>query len=184
MVQVSSVSCATSYSKATVRPIHPCVFTLTDGRRLGCPPSFARSPQTVYSLEHAAGCRRLAPFRIPLSWRPVLAALERARGCLTGRGLKVLGGPSLGMSSGSGGPIGELDVVRGRNAMPTLIGYYRSAEAARRFEPAALRNARRVRRLVDRIGEVIVFWPHPPIREQRVRTEGCVFAQPSSSPGS
>jgi hypothetical protein len=87
------------------------VFTLTDGRRLGCPPSFARSPQTVYSLEHAAACKRLAPFRIPLSWRWVLASLQWARGCLTGRGLKVLGGPSLGMSNGPDGPIGELDVA-------------------------------------------------------------------------
>jgi hypothetical protein len=174
-VQVSSASCETSWAKGTGTVVHPCVFTLTDGRRLSCPDSFAHSIQTAYSLEHSRACKPLRPLAIPASWRAVFAAIEKTRLCLTSRGLRVLGGPSLGINNGPDGPIGELDVANGRDAMPTLIGYYRSSRAAQHFEPTARKNVGRLGGVVQRRGEVILVWPHRPTGHQRATVATCAF---------
>lgn len=111
---VSSTSCSVSGTEKTQNVVHPCVFVLGDGRRLPCPPAYARAVQSADTLEHAKACTRLRPLAIPASWRPVLAALQKAGSCLTRQGWRVSGGPSLGDPyRRAETPIGELQVHNG-----------------------------------------------------------------------
>ena len=120
-----------------------CVYVLSDGRRLRCPPAFARAAQTVISLERATACSRLSPIAIPASWRRVFVQIGKVRACLTSRGLRVTGGPSLGTPrNGPDTPIGELIVIKG-NA-PTFIGFYESRRAAEQDQPRAIENMKRL----------------------------------------
>ena len=154
--------------------VRPCVFVLGDGRRFSCPPAFAHRVQTATTLEHGKGCHPLSPLAIPVSWRPGLAALQRAGACFTDQGLRVSGGPSLGAPShGPQTPIGELFVQHG-NA-PIFVAYYESAQAAQRFEPIVAASAKRFGGRLARAGRVIVLWTRPPTNSQRKAVEACAF---------
>ncbi|HEY6396730.1 MAG TPA: hypothetical protein VIX82_04670, partial [Solirubrobacteraceae bacterium] len=175
VVQVSSVSCRTSSTAATGVVDHPCVFTLTDGTRFGCPESFALGrSQTPARLEHAKACTRLPPVQVPASSRPVFAAVEKARSCLIGLRLRVVGGPVVGLGATTPDtPLGELIVVR--DAAPTFIAFYKTSQAARQAEPMVLQNVRRLGGRAARRGAVTVLWSRPPASARRADVEACAF---------
>ena len=103
----------------------------------------------------------------------MLAALERTRSCLIGKGLQVAGGPSLGMPSDSPGtPIGELSIANGET--PTLIGFFENSRAARQFAPAALHNAKPLGQ-VERRDKAVILWTARPTSAQRSTAEACAF---------
>lgn len=173
MVQVSSVSC-TSSAGVTGVVAQSCVFTLSDGRRFSCPDALTRTTQTAAGLEHAKACTRLTSLPIPASSRPIFAALERVRSCLTSRGLRVVGGPIIGLGATTPDtPLGELIVVRDR--APTFIAFYKSSQAARRSEPTLIQNAQRLGGVVARRGAVAVLWSRPPANDRRAAVEACAF---------
>jgi hypothetical protein len=108
-----------------------------------------------------------------LDWRDRWS-LQRTRSCLTALGLRVVGGPALGLpASGPDTPLGELIVVRG--AAPTFIAFYTGREAARRSEPTLIQNGKRVGGVVARRGAVTVFWSRPPTSAQRAAVAACAF---------
>jgi hypothetical protein len=151
-----------------------CVYVLSDGRRFRCPPAFARAAQTVNSLERATACSRLSPIAIPASWRRVFVQIGKVRSCLTSRGLRVTGGPSLGTPrNGPDTPIGELIVING-NA-PTCIGFYESSRVAQQYEPTAIKNMKRLGGQLARRAAVIVLWTRPPKAQLGAITEACAF---------
>jgi hypothetical protein len=173
-VQVSSVSCQTSFATATGVVTQSCVFILSDGKRFSCPQAFARTTQTPAGLERAKACTRLKSLPIPTSSRRVFAVIESVRSCLTSRSLRVAGGPVLGAAAnGPQTPLGELIVVHG-NA-PTFIAFYKSHDAAQRAEPMVIQNARRLGGVVARHGAVTVLWSRPPAGPQRAAVEACGF---------
>jgi hypothetical protein len=174
-VQVSSTNCQTIGVRNGKRvDTADCVYVLSDGSRFRCPMASSRSVQSVYSLEHAKACIRLTPIAIPPSWKPVFAAIEKARSCLARRGLRVTGGPSLGAPRHSPEtPIGELVVING-NA-PVLIGFYENSRVARQFEPTAIKNVKRVGGQLARHGAEIVIWSRPPKVPLRDATALCAF---------
>jgi hypothetical protein len=150
------------------------VFVLSDGRRFSCPQAFERTTPSAYTLEHAKACKRLTPLVIPASWRPVFAAIEKARSCLANQGMRVSGGPELGVARTSQEtPIGELFIQNGNG--PILIGFYESGRRAQQFEPTAIQTAKRIGGQLARRGAVIVFWTRAPTSQQRSTTEGCAF---------
>jgi hypothetical protein len=150
----------------------PCVLVLSDGTRFRCPQDFAH--MVGDTLQLAGTCRRLAPVAIPLSWRVVLAALARTRSCLTSRGLRVAGGPSLGLPSNSPQtPLGELSIENG--TAPTLIEFYASSPVAQQLEPSAIDKVKPFG-LVARHDEAIILWTGRPTTERRMLTEACASA--------
>jgi hypothetical protein len=150
----------------------PCVLVLSDGTRFRCPQDFAH--MVGDTLQLAGTCRRLAPVAVPLSWRVVLAALARMRSCLTSRGLRVAGGPSLGLPSNSPQtPLGELSIENG--ATPTLIEFYASSPVAQQLEPSAIEKVKPFGH-VERHDEAIILWTGRPTSAQRMLTEACVSA--------
>lgn len=169
-VQVSTTSCTNSKS---AKPASGCVFVLTDGRRFGCPLSFGHGTQTPDSLARAKACHMLRPLAIPASWRPVIAAIARARSCLTGHGLQVTGGPSLGSSRSADTPIGELEIANPA-APPVFVGFYVNPKRALEFERTSLKGAGHAGQLV-RHGNVIMLWPLAPSSQQQAIEEACAF---------
>jgi hypothetical protein len=149
------------------------VFVLSDGARVRCPQAFGHVVSGTETLELTAACRRLRPLAIPLSWRVVFSALARARSCLANEGLKVAGGPNLGLPSDSSQtPIGELSIANGD--APTLIGFYVNSRVARRSERTALGKVKRFGQVARR-DEAIILWTRRPTSAQRDIAESCAF---------
>jgi hypothetical protein len=167
--QTGSATCQTSLTRST----RPCVFVLSDGTRLRCPQTFGHVVSGTETLELTSACRRLRPLAIPLSWRVVFSALATARSCLANEGLKVAGGPSLGLPGDSPQtPIGELSIANGE--APTLIGFYVNSRVARESESTARRKLEPFGQ-VARHDEAIILWTRRPTSAQREITESCAF---------
>ncbi len=115
----------------------------------------------------------LRPLAIPASWRPVIAAIAHARSCLTGHGLQVTGGPSLGSQRGADIPIGELEIAN-TAAPPVFVGFYVNPKRALEFERTSLKGATRTGQVV-RHGNVIMLWPLAPSSQQQAIEEACAF---------
>jgi hypothetical protein len=110
---------------------------------------------------------------IPSAVRAVIAAIAKARTCLTARGLRAIGGPVLPATPGSSSPDGELIV--GNAASGTFIAFYTDAGKAQRLEAGVVRSASRVGGRVERHGAVTVVWIRPPATEVRKVVEACAF---------
>jgi hypothetical protein len=163
--QVSSTSCAESNTGSS-----GCVYVVSDGRRFHCAGAPSASAPSVDVL--ARICTRMTPIAIPPAWRRVFATLDRVRACLTGHGLRVTGGPALGMPrTGPDTPIGELVVINGE--APGLIGFYvtdRGAELVGRENEHSKHVTAMTRR-----GAVLVLWTGPASAQLRTATAACAF---------
>lgn len=173
--QASSANCQTSLTQSTGKPARPCVFVFSDGARFSCPQTFGHVAPGTETLELAGDCRRLLPLAIPLSWRQVFTALDKARSCLSNEGLDVAGGPSLGLPRDSPEtPIGELSIADG-DAL-TLIGFYVNSRVARQSASAALRKVKPLGQVARR-HEAIILWTRRPTSAQRTLAESCAFGR-------
>lgn len=104
----------------------------------------------------------------------MITALDRARGCLTARGLRAVGEPVLPPSP-PGSTIADGEILLSSSIHPTFIAFYTDAGRARRLEPRVVQNARRVGGQVERRGAVTILWTHTPTRSLRGTVEGCAF---------
>lgn len=151
-----------------------CQFMLSDGRRFRCSGTeFSRSRPTPSALEHARGCVALAPLVIPASERAVITALESVRTCMTGKGLRVSGGPVFPEQSPTSAD-GELIV--GNGAGGAFIAFYTDSSRAQRLEPLVRENAARFGGKVERRGAVTVLWIRRPAIALRKDVLACAFA--------
>jgi hypothetical protein len=152
-----------------------CSFVLSDGQQFRCHKAFEGSTPTARMLEHTKGCVRLPSLKLSPAVRRMTAALDKARSCLTAKGLRALGAPVLPPNPpGSSIPDGELIVGRSA-AHAAFIAYYTDAARARQFEGAVARNAQRVHGRVQRRGAVTIIWTHPPTSKLQSTVEACVF---------
>ena len=171
---VVSASCEISTARTTGTFVHPCVFVLGDGSRFSCPPTFARTLQSADTLEHARACTRLRSLAIPAPWQPVVVQIRKVATCLSGAGLQVSGGPSLGVAHRDpSSPVGELTVQNSNS--PILVGFYLSARVAEQSELAVIHSAGSNER-VERRGNVIVLWASSSPGRQRGPFERCAFS--------
>jgi hypothetical protein len=100
-----------------------------------------------------------------------LSRAERARDCLRDAGFRVLGGSRP--SGDRDAPDAELIVQDDRTG--AFIGFYRTAERARRFEDDLRRNAARFDGSVTRHGPVTVVWVRRLSIEERAAVDGCAL---------
>jgi len=171
-IQVDSVYC--NGSGGAGQAAHgSCIFVLTDGRRFECPLRFGNAQQTLASLERAPACRRLTPLRIPAAWKAVLRRLYAVQACLKHHGIRTNGGPALTRSEPKRTPIGELDLATKPMA---IIGFYTSAQVARRAEPRVQTRVAQSGGSVERHGAVSVVWISPPSSGLDATVSGCVSA--------
>jgi hypothetical protein len=113
---------------------------------------------------------RLAP---TAAERTVVAALGRARLCLTNHGFRVSGGPAFPSSPGQNSPDGELIVATGAGG--AFIAFYSDPAKAQRLEPAIVRNAQRLGGQAERRSAVTVLWTRPPPSGLRNSVQACAF---------
>lgn len=157
--QVDTASCAVS-GRDGRQTSRSCMFVLTDGRRFSCNRLFTGPGPTVSQLEQAAGCRRLPSLVLSPAERALSARLDRARGCLIAKGLRVLGAPVLPPPRvSSTEPDGELVIS---STTPTFIAFYRTAARAQRIEPTLRRSDAHAPVLLERRGAVTIAWSRPP----------------------
>jgi hypothetical protein len=103
----------------------------------------------------------------------MITALERARRCLTAKGLHALGGPVLPpSSSGSSTADGELVIS---STHPTFIAFYTDPARARGLEATVVQSARRVHGQVERHGAVTIVWTRAHASNLRGAVDACVF---------
>ncbi len=150
------------------------MFTIADGRRFRCPQRFVRVVQTASSLEHSPACRTIAQLRLGVAVRRVTASIESAQACLTSHSVRAIGNAVLPALANANSPDGEL--IAGNPPQGALIAFYRNTAKAQRLEPAVLRNARRLRAQVGRIGTVTIFWLRPPSAKLRHAVRVCAGA--------
>ena len=151
-----------------------CVLVLSDGQQFRCPTAFEGQTPIAHELERAKGCVRLASLTLSPAVRSMTTTLDVARGCLTRKGLRVLGGPVLPPNpAGSSAADGELVVVNDHH--PAFIAYYTDASRARRLEAAVVQNAHRFGGRVEPRGAETIIWTRAPTGTVRYAVEGCVF---------
>jgi hypothetical protein len=141
--QIESGSCESSGAGGRVTS-QSCSFVLSDGEQFRCHKAFEGSTPTAPVLEHVKGCVRLTSLVLSPAVRRMIAALDKARRCLSTKGIRAIGGPVLPPNpSASSSPDGEL--VVGQSAAHALfIAYYTSAARAQRLQAGLKANARRI----------------------------------------
>lgn len=168
---VTSSSCSEQSSSSSPVQSGSCVFVLEDGRRFRCPLRFGDRATLSASVQHSKACVALAALVIPARSRVLFATIAKTRACLSGRGLRVTGGPVF-PAQGSDSADGELIV--GDAAGGALIAFYADGRKAQRLEPKVRQNAKRLGGQLERRGAVIVLWPHPSSPLSR-SVEPCAF---------
>jgi hypothetical protein len=171
---VSGTCSASSTGSAGSRVTKSCVLVLSDGQRFRCRSAFAGSTPSARVLEHTRGCVRMPSLVISPGVRAVIAAIAKARTCLTTKGLRAIGGPVLPPNPpGSSSADGEL--VVGNAARGAFIAFYTDAGRAWRLEAGVARNASRISGRVERHGAVTVVWVRSPAGELRKAVETCAL---------
>jgi len=152
-----------------------CSFVLSDGQQFRCRQAFEGQTPTARVLEHTKGCVRLPSLKLSPAERRMIAALDKARGCLTAKGIRALGAPVLPPNPpGSDSADGE--IVVGRSAADVVfIAFYTNTARAQQLEASLMRNAHRFKGQVERHGAVTVLWVHPP-SGVRAAVRACAFA--------
>lgn len=146
-----------------------CTFVLSDGERFSCGQPFKGPSPTAAQLERS-GCRRLASLKLSRPELALIARLDGARTCLTGKGLRASGGPVLQNPSGPA-PGGELVLS---SAQPTFIAFYTDAAQAARLEPALARADSSSHVQVERRGAETVIWSAAPTSRLRASVRACL----------
>ena len=145
-----------------------CQFVLSDGRQFRCP-SQPKAPPNATDLR-AAGCVKLPSLKVSAAQRSTFAAVYAASRCLTGRGLRVAGGPILPAHPQT--PDGELVVG---SSHPAFVASYRDVAKAARLSSAVMRHARAFHGQVEQRGAVTIVWAAAPSGGVRRAVEGCVY---------
>jgi hypothetical protein len=90
-----------------------CSFVLSDGQQFRCRQAFEGQTPTARVLEYTQGCVRLPSLKLSPAERRMIAALDKARSCLTANWLRAIGAPVLPPNPpGSSGADGEVVVGR------------------------------------------------------------------------
>jgi len=126
---------------------------------------------TLSAIQHSKACVALTALVIPARSRALFATIAKTRSCLSGRGLRVTGGPVF-PAQGSNSADGELIV--GDAGGGALIAFYDDVRKAQRLEPRVRQNAKRLGGQLKRRGAVIVLWAHPSSPLSR-SVEPCAF---------
>ncbi len=172
--QVGSGSCQVSGAGGHTTS-QSCSFVLSDGQQFRCRQAFEGQTPTARVLEHTKGCVRLPSLKLSPVERRMIAALDKARSCLTAKGIRALGAPVLppnppGSSSADG------EIVVGRSAADVVfMAFYTNTARAQQLEASLMRNAHRLKGQVERHGAVTVLWVHPP-SGVRAAVRACAFA--------
>jgi hypothetical protein len=171
-----------------------CTFVLSDGERFSCGQPFKGHTPTARQLERS-GCRRLVSLQLSGAELALISRLDRARTCLTAKGLRAIGGPVLptakappsgaadkskspggavlvpGAPASSSQPGGELVIS---SIHPTFIAFYADAAQAARIEPTLMRQNSDTHVQVQERGAETIVWSHPPTGELRNMVSGCL----------
>lgn len=172
--QVVSASCQES-GVAGHTTSQSCSFVLSDGQQFRCRQAFEGQTPKARVLEHTKGCARSPSLKLSPAERGMIAALAKARRCLTAKGIGALGAPVLppnppGSSSADG------EIVVGRSATHVVfIAFYTSTARAEQLEASLMRNAHGLNGQVERHGAVSVVWIHP-AGGVRAAVRACAFA--------
>jgi hypothetical protein len=113
---------------------------------------------TATTLARDKGCLRMPSLVLSSAMRGVIRSIDKARSCLTGRRLRVVGGPVL-PPQGDPSPDGELIVGTAHGA---FIAFYLNSAKATRLAPGIEHNAARTGGQVERRGAVTILWVAPP----------------------
>ena len=127
-------------------PPGTCVIELGSGGRYQCPMWVAQSfGADAGNAATNSACKKVAPPRIPASWRPTLRRLAAVKTCLKRAGIVAAGGSSAGFESHPDTPTGAL--LMPGPTRPTSIAFYASdAKASQTYPALATTSPRRAGR--------------------------------------
>jgi hypothetical protein len=173
-VATNSEVCTPSSARATAGDPPPgdCLVEPASGGRYQCPTSVADSFGADASDADAnVACRKVAPPKVPASWRPTLEELAAVKACLKRAGIVAVGGSLAGFQSHAGTPIGALMMQGGTR--PTAIEFYASKAAASQAYHRTRANVLKERGRLVQHGSLLIDWNSLPPPTVQVAEEGC-----------
>jgi hypothetical protein len=155
-------------------PPGTCVIELGSGGRYQCPMSVAQSFGADGSdAATNSACKKVAPPRIPASWRPTLRRLAAVKACLKRAGIASGGGSLAGFESHRDTPIGGL--LMAGPTRPTSIAFYASDAKASQAYAGVRANVANEGGTIIRHGQLLINWGSLPIAKVHASEERCAL---------
>jgi hypothetical protein len=172
-------------------PPGQCVTSLPNGHRYQCPIGVENSfGGDAMQAETSSACHRLAPPRIPVSWRPTIARMKRVKACLQRAGLTAAGSgtPPGVLRAYPDTPIAAVMVTDTQSQSPTttlkltatpttsrpsIVSFYLTAARARRAYNRTLPNVTRQAQGMAIRGHVLYTWNNQSAHEETAE-QSCV----------
>ncbi len=155
-------------------PPGSCVIELGSGGRYQCPMSVAQSfGADGGDAATNSACKKVAPPRIPASWRPTLRRLAAVKACLKRAGIVAVGGALAGFESYPDTPIGAL--LMPGPTRPTSIAFYSSDAKASQAYARVRDNVAEEDGTMIRHGQLLIVWGSHPIATVHTSEERCAL---------
>jgi hypothetical protein len=155
-------------------PPGSCVIELGSGGRYQCPASVAQSfGADGGDAATDSSCKKVAPPKVPASWRPTLRRLAAVNRCLKRAGILASGGPLPGFESYPDTPIGTL--LTAGPTRPTSIALYASdAKASQAYARVRDNVAQEGGTMIQR-GQLLIIWGSLPSATVHATEERCAL---------
>ena len=142
-------------------------------RPLPVPDSVAQSFADRGDAATNSACKKVAPPRIPASWRPTLRRLAAVKACLKRGGIASGGGSLAGFESYPDMPIGAL--LMPGPTRPTSIAFYASDAKASQAYARVRANVANEGGTMIRHGQLLIVWGSLPIAKVHAGEEHCAL---------
>jgi hypothetical protein len=149
-----------------------CLIEPGSGGRYECPTSVAQSiGANAADAATNSSCKKLAPPKVPASWRPTLQRLAAVKACLKRAGIVAEGGSLAGFQSYPDTPVGTL--LMPGPTRPTSISFYISDSEASQAYARVHRSVAKESGTMIRLGALLLTWGSPPIASAHASEERC-----------
>jgi len=151
-----------------------CLIEPGSGGRYECPTSVAQSfgPNAGDAATNGS-CKKVAPPRVPASWRPTVQRLAAVKACLERAGIVAEGGSLAGFQSYPDTPVGTL--LMPGPTRPTSISFYISDSEASQAYARVHRNVAKEGGTMLRRGALLLAWGSLPIASVHASEERCAL---------
>ena len=174
-------------------PPGQCVTSLPNGHRYRCPIGVENSfGGNAAQAATSSACHRVAPPRIPVSWRPTIARMDRVTACLQRAGLSAAGSatPAAVLRADRDTPIAAVMITGTQSqspsttvkliatpttSRPSIVSFYLTATRARQAYNRTLPNVARDGQGMATRGRVLYTWNDQPA-SQATTEQRCVKA--------
>jgi hypothetical protein len=155
-------------------PPGACLIEPGSGGRYECPTSVAQSfgPNAGDAATNGS-CKKVAPPRVPASWRPMLQRLAAVKACLKRAGIVAEGGSLADFQSYPDTPVGTL--LMPGPTRPMSISFYISDSEASQAYARVHRNIAKEGGTMIQHGALLLTWGSLPIASVHASEERCAL---------